>query len=66
MRMKRLSRVSLLVLAILASCADPMEERTTNEVGAQLQRGMTGQGRLGPIDRPDNDPASQHSVPQGY
>ncbi|HJT81958.1 MAG TPA: hypothetical protein VJ719_12230 [Chthoniobacterales bacterium] len=64
--MKRLSRVSLLVLAILASCADPMEERTTNEVGAQLQRGMTGQGRLGPIDRPDNDPASQHSVPQGY
>ena len=64
--MKRLSKVSLLFLVMLASCADPMEERTTNEVGDQLQRGITGQGRIGPIDRPADDPANQHAVPQGY
>jgi hypothetical protein len=66
MRMKRLSRVSLLALVILASCADPMEERSTNEVGNQLQRGITGQGTIGPIQRSEDDPANQHSVPHGY
>jgi hypothetical protein len=64
--MKRLSKVSLLLLVMLASCADPMEERSTNEVGDQLHRGITGQGRIGPIDRPADDPANQHAVPQGY
>ena len=64
--MKRLSTVALLALVVLASCADPMEERTGNEVGEQLQRGITGQGRLGPIDRPSDDPANQHSIPHGY
>jgi len=65
--MKPLSIVSLLALALLvAGCADPMEERTPNEVGAQLERGMRGQGTIGPIDRPAGDPASQHSVPQDH
>ena len=66
MQMKRLSRVSLLAIVILTNCADPMEERTTNEVGEQLQRGIRGQGRIGPIDRPADDPANQHAIPQGY
>ena len=58
--MKALSTVLLLALLFLAAgCADPLEERTSNEVGAQLQRGVTGQGRLGEIQRPPGDPASQ-------
>ena len=48
----------------IAGCADPLEERSSDEVGAQLQRGVTGKGTLGPIDRPENDPAAQHSIPQ--
>jgi len=65
--MKPPSIVLLIALAFLAGgCADPMEERSTDEVGAQMQRGITGQGKLGPIQRPEDDPASQHSVPQGY
>ena len=65
--MKPPSIVLLIAFAFLAAgCADPMEERSTNEVGAQMQRGITGQGKLGPIQRPEDDPASQHSVPQGY
>jgi hypothetical protein len=63
--MKLLSMVSSLALVVLAAgCADPMEERTTGEVGAQLQRGITGQGQLGPIPRPDDDPAAEHGIPQ--
>ena len=58
--MKPLTIVSFLaVLFLAAGCADPLEERTTNEVSTQLQRGVTGQGRLGDIERPPNDPASQ-------
>ena len=63
--MKPLSLVSLLAVVLLAAgCADPLEERTTDEVGAQLERGVTGKGKLVPIDRPPDDPAAQHSVPQ--
>ena len=58
--MKALSTVLLLSLFFLvAGCADPLEERTTDEVGAQIQRGVTGKGRLGEIQRPPGDPASQ-------
>ena len=46
----------------VAGCADPLEERSSNEVGAQLERGITGQGRIGPIERPEDDPAAKHSV----
>jgi hypothetical protein len=65
--MKLLSIVSSAAILLLATgCADPLEERTTDEVGQQLQRGITGQGTLGPIQRPTNDPAAQHSVPQDH
>jgi hypothetical protein len=58
--MKAWSIVALLALLFLgAGCADPLEERTTDEVGNQLQRGITGQGKLGEIQRPPGDPASQ-------
>lgn len=58
----------LLVIAsmVLVGCADPLEQRSTEEVQGQLQRGVTGQGTLGPIERSYNDPASEHSVPQTH
>jgi hypothetical protein len=65
--MKLLSIVSLLAVILLAGgCADPMEERTTDEVGAQLQRGMRGQGTIGPIERASDDPAGEHGVPTNH
>jgi hypothetical protein len=48
------------------SCADPMEHRGTEEVGAQLQRGVTGQGEIGPINRTEGDEAAKHSVPETH
>ena len=64
--MKRMS--ILLVIACLAAggCADPLEERSTQEVQGQLQRGVTGQGTLGPLERSPGDPAAEHSVPQTH
>ena len=58
----------LLVIASLAAggCADPLEERSTQEVQGQLQRGVTGQGTLGPLERSPGDPAAEHSVPQTH
>ena len=58
----------LLVIACLGAggCADPLEQRSTEELQGQLQRGVTGQGSLGPIERPENDPAGQHSIPQTH
>jgi hypothetical protein len=59
----------LLVIAsmvLVGGCADPLEQRSTEEVQGQLQRGVTGQGTLGPIERSANDPASEHSVPQTH
>jgi hypothetical protein len=35
-------------------------------VQGQFERGVTGQGTLGPIERPPDDPASRHSVPQTH
>ena len=65
--MKPPSIVSLIAFILLAAgCADPLEERRTDEVGAQLQRGMRGQGTLGPINRSADDPAAQHSIPQNF
>ena len=51
---------------IAGGCADPLEQRSTQEVGGQLERGVTGQGRIGPLDRPSNDPATEHGVPQTH
>ena len=51
---------------IAGGCADPLEQRSTQEVGGQLERGVTGQGTVGPIDRPADDPAGEHGVPQDH
>jgi hypothetical protein len=50
----------------LSGCADPLEQRTTQEVQEQLERGVTGQGTLGPLEPSPNDPAGGHSVPQTH
>jgi len=50
----------------LSGCADPLEQRSTQEVQAQFERGVTGQGTLGPMERGPDDPAAQHSVPQTH
>jgi len=51
---------------IMAGCADPLEQQSPEEVQGQLQRGVTGQGTLGPIERSPDDPAGQHSVPETH
>ena len=58
----------LLVIAWLAAggCVDPLEQRSTKEVQGQLERGVTGQGTLSPLERSANDPAAEHSVPQTH
>ena len=58
----------LLAIACLAAggCADPLEPRTTREVQGQFERGVTGQGTLGPMERSPGDPAAEHSVPQTH
>jgi hypothetical protein len=49
-----------------AGCADPLEQRSTQEVQSQFQRGITGQGQIGPEQRDAGDPAAEHSVPQTH
>jgi hypothetical protein len=58
----------LLAIAWLtvSGCADPLEQRTTQEVQQQLERGVTGQGTLGPLEPAPGDPAAEHSVPQTH
>jgi len=58
----------LLAIACLIAggCADPLEQRSTQEVQGQLERGVTGQGTLGPVERSPGDPAGEHSVPQTH
>jgi hypothetical protein len=51
---------------VVAGCADPLEQRSGNEVQSQLQRGVTGQGQLVPEQRDPGDPAGEHSVPQTH
>jgi hypothetical protein len=51
---------------MMVGCADPLEKRSTEEVEGQLERGVTGQGQLGPIDRPAGDQANEHAVPQTH
>jgi hypothetical protein len=64
--MKRLSILLMIAWLIAGGCADPLEQRTTQEVQGQFERGVTGQGTLGPMERSSEDPASQHSVPQTH
>jgi len=47
-------------------CADPMEQHSTQEVSSQLERGVTGQGTIGPENRLPNDAASEHGVPESH
>ena len=58
----------LLAIALLAlsGCADPLEQRTGQEMQEQFGRGITGQGTLGPMERAPDDPAAEHSVPQTH
>jgi hypothetical protein len=51
---------------VLSGCADPLEERSTQEVQGQFERGVTGQGTIGPLERSPGDPAGEHSIPQTH
>jgi len=64
--MKPLSILLVIACLILSGCADPLEQRTTQEVEGQFQRGVTGQGTVGPMERSPGDPAGEHSVPQTH
>jgi hypothetical protein len=64
--MKPLSIPLAIALLALSGCADPLEQRSGQEVQEQLGRGITGQGTLGPMDRAPDDPAAEHSVPQTH
>jgi len=61
--------LSLIVLAsatLAGGCADPLEQRTTEEVGSQLKRGISGQGQLVPsesINNPTGVPAAAQTPP---
>jgi hypothetical protein len=39
---------------LLAGCADPLEKPLMQEAGEKFQRGITGNGTLGPMDRADD------------
>jgi hypothetical protein len=65
--MKRLSILFVIGWTLLAfGCADPLEQRTGTEVQSQIERGMKGEGQIGPIERAPNDPAGEHGVPQTH
>jgi hypothetical protein len=64
--MKRMRILFVIACLGVAGCADPLEQRTTEEVQGQLERGVTGQGTLGPLERSPGDPAGEHSVPQTH
>jgi hypothetical protein len=65
--MKRMSILFVIASTlIVGGCADPLEQRTTGEVQGQFERGVTGQGTLGPIERPSGDPAAEHEVPETH
>jgi hypothetical protein len=64
--MKPLSISLAMALLALSGCADPIEQRTGQEVQEQFGRGITGQGALGPMERTPDDPAAEHSVPQTH
>jgi hypothetical protein len=55
-----------IVLLALSGCADPLEQRSGQEVQEQFGRGISGQGTLGPMERSADDPAAEHSVPQTH
>jgi len=64
--MRPLSIPLAIALLAMSSCADPLEQRTGQEMQQQFGRGITGQGTLGPMEREPDDPAAEHSVPQTH
>lgn len=64
--MRPASILLAIVSLALSGCADPLEQATGQEVQQQFQRGVTGQGTLGPMERGSEDPAAEHSVPQTH
>ena len=64
--MRPLSIPLAIALLAMSGCADPLEQRTGQEMQEQLGRGITGQGTLGPMEREPDDPAAEHSVPQTH
>ena len=64
--MRPLSILLAIVLLALSGCADPLEQRTGQEMQEQFGRGITGQGTLGPMERAPDDPAAEHGVPQTH
>lgn len=65
--LKAFSIAFCLASAILAAgCADPLEKPVVQEAGEKFQRGITGHGTLGPIDRsldPDVKPPEPSTHP---
>jgi hypothetical protein len=55
-----------MALLALSGCADPLEQRTGQEMQEQFGRGITGQGTLGPMERAPDDPAAEHGLPQTH
>jgi hypothetical protein len=64
--MKPLAIPLAMALLALSGCADPLEQRSGQEVQDQFGRGLTGQGTLGPMERGPDDPAAEHGVPQTH
>jgi hypothetical protein len=64
--MRPLSIPLAIALLALSGCADPLEQRTGQEVQEQFGRGITGKGTLGPLERAPDDPAAEHSMPQTH
>jgi len=64
--MKPVSISLAIALLALSGCADPIEQRSGQEVQEQFGRGITGQGTVGPMERAPDDPAAEHSVPQTH
>jgi hypothetical protein len=50
---------------LLGGCADEREQMTGQELGQKFQRGISGEGRIGPEDRSD-DPYVRQQVPQTH
>ena len=61
--LKALSAAFCIASAILAAgCADPLEKPIVQEAGEKFQRGITGHGTLGPIDRSDDPSIKPHEA----
>jgi len=64
--MRPLSITLAIAWLALGGCTDPLEQRSGQEMQSQFQRGITGQGQLGPEERDTGDTAAEHSVPQTH